>query len=55
MVNKSLDASYSIYMHVPDYLRDFIVNALTNRPGAPPRCKNHEWKDIGSNQPALVH
>lgn len=57
MVNKSLDASYSIFLQVPDYLRDIIVYPLAERPVNAPHyyCKKHEWKDIGSNQPAMVH
>lgn len=49
MVNKSLDASYSIFMQVPDHLREFVVNLQGYC------CNLHEWKDIGSNQPFLVH
>ena len=50
MVNKSLDASYSIFMQVPDYLLDFTVELSLAY-----RCTGHEWKDIGSNQPAMVN
>lgn len=50
MVNKSLDASYSIFMQVPDHLRDITVDLAY----IAYHCTGHEWKDIGSNQPALV-
>ena len=50
MINKSLDVSYSIFMQVPDYLRDYTVEMSIAY-----RCTGHQWKELGSNAAWLVH